>query len=130
MSPDPSSPALENDVPESQQAAGTGLSAESLVQKIDIESLQVRDLIEIQTADDVIYSVHVGKKLHGILTSSNKQASALPVIICGGTNADSSEYTPNRVFVGGRFAYSFEEGSPTILTTPVIESLAYRPGQR
>jgi hypothetical protein len=130
MSSDPSRPAPDNDVPESQPTSAAGLSAENLVQKIDIESLEVRDLIEIRTADDVVYSAHVGKKLHCILTSSNKQASALHVIIAGGTNADSSEYTPNRVFVGGRLAYAFEEGSPTIQTTPVIESLAYWPGQR
>lgn len=125
MSPAPSISVSEGDAPESDPAG-----AEHRTEKIDIEALQARDVIEIQTDGDVVYSVYVGKKLHGILTASNKKGSALYIIICGGTSADFSEYTPNRVFVGGRLAYSFEEGSPTILTTPVIESLSYRPAQR
>jgi len=100
------------------------------VDKLDVESLRARDNVEIQTAENVVYSVCVGKNLHAILTSTNKQARALQVIICGGTNADSSEYTPNRVFVGGRLAYTFEKDSTTMLTTPVIASMSYLPGPK
>lgn len=100
------------------------------VEKLDIESLHARDRVEIRTTEDVIYSVWVGKHLHAILTSSNKQARALQIIICGGTNADSSEYTPNRVFVGGRLAYTFEKDSTTVMTTPVIAAMAFQPGPK
>lgn len=100
------------------------------VEKLDVESLHARDNVEIRTTEDVIYAVCIGKHLHAILTSSNKQARALQIIICGGTNADSSEYTPNRVFVGGRLAYTFEKDSATMLTTPVIAAMSYLPGPK
>lgn len=100
------------------------------VGKLDVESLHARDNVEIRTTEDVIYSVCVGKNLHAILTSSSKQARALQIIICGGTNADSSEYTPNRVFVGGRLAYTFEKDSTTMRTTPVIASMSHLPGPK
>jgi len=100
------------------------------VEKLDVDSLHARDNVVIRTTEDVVYAVCIGKNLHAILTSSNKQARALQIIICGGTNADSSEYTPNRVFVGGRLAYTFEKDSTTMLTTPVIAAMSYLPGPR
>jgi len=126
MSPDDSN-AVVLETPPGDPSQATGGKS---VDKLDVESLRARDNVEIQTAENVVYSVCVGKNLHAILTSTNKQARALQVIICGGTNADSSEYTPNRVFVGGRLAYTFEKDSTTMLTTPVIASMSYLPGPK
>ena len=95
------------------------------VEKIDVDALRARDRIEIVTVEGAVYSVFVGKHLHAILTSSNKQARALQVILCGGTDSESSEYTPNRIFSGGRLAYTFEKDTNSILTTPVIQSMTY-----
>lgn len=126
MSPDDSN-AVVLETPPGDPSQATGGKS---VDKLDVESLRARDNVEIQTAENVVYSVCIGKNLHAILTSTNKQALALQVIICGGTNADSSEYTPNRVFVGGRLAYTFEKDSTTMLTTPVIASMSYLPGPK
>lgn len=126
MSSDDSS-AVALDAPQSVASQASGGKS---VEKLDVESLHARDNVEIRTTEDVVYSVCIGKNLHAILTSSNKQARALQIIICGGTNADSSEYTPNRVFVGGRLAYTFEKDSTTMLTTPVIAAMSYLPGPR
>ncbi len=126
MSPDDSSAV----VPDTLRTVASPASGGKIIEKLDVESLQARDNVEIRTTEDVIYAVCVGKNLHAILTSSNKQARALQIIICGGTNADSSEYTPNRVFVGGRLAYTFEKDSTTVLTTPVIAEMSYLPGPK
>lgn len=40
----------------------------------------------------------------------------------GGTNAEASEYMPNRVLVGGRAAYQFHDEESAILTS-VVESI-------
>lgn len=126
MSPDDSSTVALETPPNDPSPASGGKT----VEKLDVESLNARDNVEIRTTENVIYSVCVGKNLHSILSSSNKQARALQVIICGGTNADSSEYTPNRVYVGGRLAYTFEKDSTTMLTTPVIAAMSYLPGPK
>lgn len=126
MSSDDSS-AMALDTPQSVEPPASGGKN---VEKLDVESLHARDNVEIRTSEDVVYAVCIGKNLHAILTSSNKQARALQIIICGGTNADSSEYTPNRVFVGGRLAYTFEKDSTTMLTTPVIAAMSYLPGPK
>lgn len=99
------------------------------IEKINVDTLRVRDLIVACTAGST-YQVIVGKNLHCILTSSNKSARGGQIILMGGTNADATEYTPNRIFVGGRLAYAFEEESSSLVTTPVIESLVYEPGLR
>lgn len=121
------SSAVAIETPPSVEAQASGGKS---VEKLDVESLHARDNVEIRTTEDVVYSVFVGKNLHAILTASSKQASALQIILCGGTNADSSEYTPNRVFVGGRLAYTFEKDSTTVLTTPVIAAMSYLPGPK
>lgn len=129
MTPSDTSMATGGELPDPSAVSSTALAGES-VGKIDIESLRARDHVEFRTPDDVIYTVCVGKNLHGILTSTNKVAQAFHIIICGGTNADSSEYTPNRVVVGGRLAYSFEKDAESVLTTPVIASMTYKPGPK
>ncbi len=98
-------------------------------EKVDIDSLRVRDRLVFETASST-YTLIVGKDLHCILVSSNKSARGGQIILRGGTNADTTEYTPNRVFVGGRLAYAFEEDSSSLVTTPVINSIVHEPGLR
>ena len=104
-------------------------SAVSGAEKIHVDSLRVRDRVVFQTSA-CSYVLTVGKNAHCILSSSNPSAKSGQVILRGGTNADVTEYTPNRIFVGGRMAYAFEEDASELVTTPVIESLVYEPGLR
>lgn len=60
--------------------------------------------------------------------STNPSAKVGQIILRGGTNAEVTEYTPNRIFVGGRMAYAFDEEASELVATPVIESLVYEPG--
>jgi len=102
---------------------------ESGVEKINVDSLRLLDKLVFQTAKNT-YALTVGKDLHGILSSTNPSAKVGQIFLRGGTNADITEYTPNRIFIGGRLAYAFEKDTPELITTSVIESIAYEPGPR
>lgn len=93
--------------------------------KLDVESLQAGDRIGMQTVDGVSYLILVGRSGHAIMLASDDPPPALHILLQGGTNADSSEYTPNRIHVGGRLAYSFSVGDESLHTTPVIQSLSW-----
>jgi hypothetical protein len=95
------------------------------VLKLDVESLRAGDLLGMQTADGVSYRILVGKSGHAILLASDDPPPALHILLRGGTNADSSEYTPNRIHVGGRLAYAFSANDESLHTTPVIQSLSW-----
>jgi hypothetical protein len=98
-------------------------------EKINIESLRLRDRVTLQTARD-IYLLTIGKNSRCILSSTNPSAKVGRIILRGGTNGDATEYTPNRIFVGGRLAYAFDEEASSLVTTPVITSLVCEPGLR
>lgn len=102
---------------------------EGRIEKIAVDLLRVRDKLVLQTARGS-YRLVVGKKLHCILSADCPSAKCGQIILQGGTNADATEYTPNRIFVGGRLAYSFDEKDSSLVTTPVIDSLSYEPGLR
>lgn len=97
--------------------------------KIHVDALQVRDRLVLRTSE-CTYLLTVGKNSHCILNSTNPSGKSSQIILRGGTNADVTEYTPNRIFVGGRLAYAFDEEASALVTTPVIESLVYEPGLR
>ena len=101
----------------------------SVTDKIHVDSLRVRDRVVLRTAEST-YLLTVGKHSHCILNSTNRAEKSGQIILRGGTNADVTEYTPNRIFVGGRLAYVFDEEASSMVTTPVIESLVYEPGVR
>lgn len=100
-----------------------------LTEKIHVDALRVRDRVILQTAKST-YALTVGKNSHCILSSSNSAARVGQVVLRGGTNADVTEYTPNRIFVGGRLAYAFDDDASELVTTSPIESLVYEPGPR
>lgn len=93
--------------------------------KLDVESLRAGDRIAMKTVDDVSYLILVGRSGHAIMLASDDPPPALHILLQGGTNADSSEYTPNRIHVGGRLAYAFSAGDESLHTTPVIQSLSW-----
>jgi len=103
------------------------LAAEAGVEmhKLDVESLRAGDRIGMKTVDGVSYLILVGRSGHAIMLASDDPPPALHILLQGGTNADSSEYTPNRIHVGGRLAYSFSAGHESLHTTPVIQSLSW-----
>lgn len=98
-------------------------------EKIHVDSLCLRDRVILHTAKST-YVLTVGKNSHCILSSTNPSAKVGQIILRGGTNADVTEYTPNRIFVGGRLAYAFDEDASELVTTSAIESLFYEPGLR
>lgn len=95
------------------------------VLKLDVESLRPGDRIGMQTADEVTYQILVGRSGHAIMLASDDPPPALHILLKGGTNADSSEYTPNRIHVGGRLAYAFSDSDESLHTTPVIQLLSW-----
>ncbi len=105
-------------------AAGRGVAPSELA-KLDIDSLQARDVITMETEDGVSYRILVGMNHRCVFLASDDPPPALEVIIKGGTNADTSEYTPNRVYAGGRLAYAFSETDQALHTTPVITKLSW-----
>jgi hypothetical protein len=98
--------------------------------KVHVDALRPRDRVILQTAKGS-FILTVGRNSHCILSSpafQNKKTSQ--IILRGGTNAEVTEYTPNRIFVGGRLAYAFDEAESSLVTTSVIESLQYEPALR
>ncbi|MBE2205103.1 MAG: hypothetical protein IAE94_12275 [Chthoniobacterales bacterium] len=101
----------------------------AITEKIHVDSLRVRDKVILRTAKST-YVLTVGKNSHCILSAANIPAKVAQIILRGGTNADATEYTPNRIYVGGRLAYAFDEESTDMMTTSQIESLSYEPATR
>lgn len=97
--------------------------------KVHVEELRPRDRLILQTAEGE-YLLTVGKNAHCILSSEIPSKTVGQILLRGGTNAEVTEYTPNRIHVGGRLAYAAGEGDSSMETTPVIESLEYEPGLR
>ena len=95
---------------------------EEVTLKIAVDGLKPRDRVTMQTSRGSYY-LTVGKNHHCILASTNASEKVGQIILRGGTNADVTEYTPNRIFVGGRLAYAFDEETSELITTPVIESM-------
>ncbi len=96
-------------------------------QKIHVDALKMRDRVYFSTAK-ASYQLTVGKNSHCILSSPDSSTRVGPIVLKGGTNADVTEYTPNRILLGGRLAYTLEDEATEMTTTPVIESLRLEPG--
>lgn len=91
------------------------------IQKLDLDVLGSGDKVVLRTANST-YSFEMGEHLHCKVFPGKSTAKSGEAILMGGTNADASEYTPNRVLVGGRAAYQFPDEESAILTS-VIESI-------
>ncbi len=119
----PVAPAVPEPSPESTNAS-PGLSSPPTVQsvqKLNLDLLGQGDKVVVRTANSTynfeIATHHMCKVVPGKSTSRSGEA-----ILMGGTSADASEYTPDRVFVGGRMAYQFPDEDSAILTS-VVESI-------
>lgn len=91
------------------------------VQKLNLDLLGQGDKVVVRTANSTynfeIAAHHMCKVVPGKSTARSGEA-----ILMGGTSADATEYTPDRVFVGGRMAYQFPDEDSAILTS-VVESI-------
>ena len=101
------------------------------IEKLDLDLLGSGDKVVVRTANST-YNFEMADHHHCKVIPSKASARTGEAILMGGTNADASEYTPNRIVVGGRAAYQFP-GEESAILTSVVESIfrvaAKRPGQ-
>ncbi len=91
------------------------------VQKLNLDLLGEGDKVVIRTANST-YNFEMSSHHHCKVVPGKSSARSGEAIMMGGTNADASEYMPNRVLVGGRAAYQFPDEESAILTS-VVESI-------
>lgn len=89
--------------------------------KLELELLGSGDKVVVRTANTT-YSLEVLEGTKCRLTPGNPKARSGEGDIAGGTNAEATEYTPNRLFVGGRMAFLFN-GDQEAMLTSVVESI-------
>ena len=89
------------------------------IQKLDLDLLGNGDKIVVRTANSTynfeMHDRHSCKVVPSKSTARNGEATLM-----GGTNADASEYTPNRILVGGRAAYQFPDEESAVLTSVIV----------
>ena len=91
------------------------------VQKLDLDLLRNGDKVVLRTANST-YNIEMRDHLFCKVVPSRSAARNGDAVLMGGINADTSEYTPNRLLVGGRAAYQFPDEDSAILTS-VVESI-------
>ncbi|MFZ4775564.1 MAG: hypothetical protein ACOYM3_09390 [Terrimicrobiaceae bacterium] len=105
-------------VPPPAPSAPSSPPAVQSVQKLNLDLLSSGDKLVVRTANST-YNFEMGEQLHCKVVPGKSTARTGEAILMGGTNADTSEYTPERVFVGGRLAYQFPDEESAILTSAV-----------
>lgn len=88
------------------------------IQKLDLDLLGNGDKVVLRTANST-YNFEIRENYCCKVTPSKPSARTGDAVLMGGTNADASEYTPNRIDVGGRAAYQFADEDSAILTSAV-----------
>ncbi len=91
------------------------------VQKLDLGLLSHGDKLVVRSANST-YNFEMGDQHNCKVIPGKSSSRSGDAVLMGGTNADASEYTPERVFVGGRLAYQFPDEEAAILTS-VVESI-------
>ena len=91
------------------------------VQKLNLDLLENGDKVVVRTANST-YNFEMADHHLCRVIPGKPSARSGEAILMGGTNADASEYTPNRILVGGRAAYQFADEDSAILTS-VVESI-------
>ncbi|MCK9588220.1 MAG: hypothetical protein WC076_09155 [Terrimicrobiaceae bacterium] len=91
------------------------------IQKLDLDLLGNGDKLVVKTANSTYHFEMADHHLCKVVPGKSS-ARAGEALLMGGTNADASEYTPNRILVGGRVAYQFPDEDSAILTS-AIESI-------
>ena len=88
------------------------------VQKLNLDLLSTGDKLVVRTANST-YNFEIGGHHQCRVIPGKASARSGEAILMGGTNSDASEYTPDRVSVGGRLAYQFADEESAILTSAV-----------
>ena len=122
ISKPPSGPALQPKAMAEPHAPAAGSPPTvQPVQKLDLDRLGNGDKVVVRTANST-YNFEMGDRLSCKVIPGKSSARAGEATLMGGTNADASEYTPDRILVGGRVAYQFPDEDSAILTS-VVESI-------
>jgi len=98
------------------------------LQKLKLEELAPGDKLVVKTANST-YNFEMAENFHCKVVPSKASARSGEAVLMGGLNEDQSEYTPNRVHVGGRMAYQFPDEESSVLTSPV-ESIFFVPAKK
>ncbi|MCX6971305.1 MAG: hypothetical protein NTV93_14295 [Verrucomicrobia bacterium] len=88
------------------------------VQKLNLDLLGNGDKVVVKTANST-YNFEMADHHLCKVIPSKSTARTGAAILMGGTNTDASEYSPNRILVGGRAAYQFADEDTAILTSAV-----------
>lgn len=88
------------------------------VQKLNLDLLGSGDKVVVKTANST-YNFEMADHHLCKVIPSRSSARTGEAMLMGGTNADASEYSPNRILVGGRAAYQFADEDSAILTSAV-----------
>lgn len=88
------------------------------IPKLNLDLLMNGDKVVVRTANST-YNFEIADHHCCRVVPSKSTSRSGDAILMGGTNADATEYTPNRVFVGGRLAYQFPDEESAILTSLV-----------
>ncbi|MEI6279515.1 MAG: hypothetical protein WCQ16_09065 [Verrucomicrobiae bacterium] len=107
--------------PEATVASGGVPPVVHCVDKLVLEDLAAGDKVVVKTANTT-YNLEMAGDLRCKVIPGKSSARSGDAVLVGGLNADASEHTPNRVFVGGRLAYQFPDEEHCILTS-VVESI-------
>ncbi|MEI6492895.1 MAG: hypothetical protein WCO94_10135 [Verrucomicrobiota bacterium] len=91
------------------------------VQKLDLDLLRNGDKVELRTVNST-YNFEMREHHLCKVVPSRPDAKNGDAVLMGGTNADASEFTPNRILVGGRAAYQFPDEESAVLTS-MVESI-------
>ena len=106
-------------VPGSHAPAATAPRAVQPIQKLDLDPLGNGDKIVVRTANST-YNFEMHDRHSCKVVPSKSSAKTGEATLMGGTNADASEYTPNRILVGGRAAYQFPDEESAVLTSVIV----------
>jgi len=118
-------------VPAARAAATPTASVPPTVQRVEklkFELLSPGDKLVVKTANST-YNFELARDFHCKVVPSKASARSGEAILMGGLNDDQTEYTPNRVLVGGRLAYQFPDEESCVLTSPV-ESIFWVPAKK
>lgn len=89
------------------------------VQKLNADLLGAGDKLVVRTANST-YNFEFSSPMHCRVIPSKSSARTGEAVLMGGLSADASEYTPNRISVGGRIAYQFTDEDSAIMSSEIV----------
>ena len=126
--PEAGTPAPVVPVPKPPASGGSIPPAVQCVTKLALEELAAGDKVVVKTANST-YSFEMLDDLCCKVVPSKSSARSGEAFLAGCLNADATEHTPNRIFVGGRLAYQFPDEDTCIMTS-LVESIFWVPARR